>query len=293
MGDYFKSHMPKFCFVALAVVIAIYVYTDGHCTDFLIHYNSPLSTLSYVAVMASAVFVAYQAILIRRDYKTKIEHAEFEKAYRLAGYYSKAILPKCLFARNFLVRIAESIDRDYTSKMDKFDKFTPAEAKKLFGENVIEEFRKKWRDTNNIVIDYALFEFMKNSNIPFANLFDNPNSGKNLKKQRSQTSLADWQIVSVLNSIINMLNEIEYFSTYFCSGLAAPTAVYMILHQTYLDFVRYAYLLICYLNSQNSPGHEYYAHTISLYHQWNYESKKRNEKIKSVLEPEKPKKVHS
>ena len=77
-----------FLLILTIILVILYALASGHLCDGLIYYNQSLATLSYIAIILSAIFVAYQAYLFRKDYETRKEHSEFDTAYRLAGYYA-------------------------------------------------------------------------------------------------------------------------------------------------------------------------------------------------------------
>lgn len=95
--------MKRICTISISAIlfIGIFAYYNDHLSDCFIYYNESIETLSYIAVIVSVIFVAYQAWLFRKDYNNKKEHAEFEKSYELAGYYAKNIIPKMSFINLF------------------------------------------------------------------------------------------------------------------------------------------------------------------------------------------------
>ena len=142
-------------------MITIFMY--GHLYNYFIYYNQALASISYIAIIFSAVFVAYQAYLFRKDYEARKEHSEFDTAYKLAGYYAKNILPNTHFSNKLLSEINLKIDKDFYKKSNLFINFTEIEAQKIFGIDVIKIFDKEITDANNI--DFVLYEHHK-TNIP-------------------------------------------------------------------------------------------------------------------------------
>ena len=281
-------------------MITIFMY--GHLYNYFIYYNQALASISYIAIIFSAVFVAYQAYLFRKDYEARKEHSEFDTAYKLAGYYAKNILPNTHFSNKLLSEINLKIDKDFYKKSNLFINFTEIEAQKIFGIDVIKIFDKEITDANNI--DFVLYEHHK-TNIPrikikeeWNNLLKNCKSkskNKPINISKEEREFYNDKYNELINYTLSILNDIEYFAMYFCSKLAAPETVYMSLHQTYLEFMMNNYLLICYQNSK--PGHEYYTHAIQLYNIWseisNKRDKEREEALNKINSPEKPKKLHS
>lgn len=74
-----------------------------------------------------------------------------------------------------------------------------------------------------------------------------------------------------------LLNTLEYFSMYFCKGLAKEDVVYQSLHQNFRSTVLMLYFDIATVNK--IPTEKYYTHIIALFNMWNnkYKEKKQIE----------------
>jgi len=74
----------------------------------------------------------------------------------------------------------------------------------------------------------------------------------------------------------NLLNNLEYFSMNFTSGIADKETVYRALHQTYLGTVKNLYFPLARHNDR--PNDKFYNNIIELYNEWNSsDSKSRQE----------------
>lgn len=295
--------MKVFVILFVASVLC-YAYKSDHISDCLVYYNQPLATLSYVAIILSAIFVAYQAYLFRRDYETRKERSEFDMAYKLAGYYAKQILPNTRFANEILSEINLKIDRDFYKKSNLFVNFTSTEAQQIFGGDVIEKFLKELGNLDQNKLCFYEHLRTKIPRIKLTKDWDDVLRSQSAQSKNKKCSIVkDPGIelfykdkrIELVNDIFKVLNDFEYFAMYFCSGLAAPDNVYMSIHQTYLEFITNNYLLIC---SQNEKlGHEYYTHAVKLYKNWNEISNKKDieraEAFKKLTKPEEPKRLHS
>lgn len=228
-------------------------------------YHDSVETLSFIAVIVSTIFVAYQIALFLKDYRQKRAHSEFETAYKLAGYYAKNIIPSLKAAQLHLRKINRLVCPNYYSQASKFKEFTADEAKLIFGPHVIKDFFDGLTNPNNL--NYPLYEFYLNGTSIKKSKDKIPPIKKSGKDHAERDSFLREQTFLVNQHITFVLNNIEYFSMYFCSGLASSDTVYPSLHQTFIDFVIDSYLLICYMNSK--PGHELYIHTTTLYNEWN------------------------
>lgn len=326
--DRIQSHMTT-ALLGLGIIflfIALSLY--GHATDFLDFYNKPLSSLSSLAVIVSAIFVAIQVKmaahqlnavseqaksasseleLLYKDYNRRKEHSEFETAYNLAGHYAKYIIPRLAYLNRFLDTVNRKVAPDYYIKSSQFKNFNQAEAEKVFGKGIISKFQKEFCDPKNMVVSLDLFEFLSSSNLytptdndlktifEIVKIEQSQTSKKNKSREKKIVDFINEKFFIVQKDITNIINDLEYFSMYFCAKLAAPDAVYISLHQTYLEVIINAYLFICYKNTE--PGHEYYAHAIKLYNTWTAkrikEDSDRATELARILQPSEPQKMHS
>ena len=268
--------------LALAGILLAIFYQYDHVYDFFNYYNTPISTISNIAVIVSVCFVAYQVRLAVNDYAQRKKHSEFDTAYKLAGFYAKDIIPKLAYTNRFFSNINKALAPDYYHKAIEFKDFTKEEAERIFGAGITERFRKEFANPRNVFVNMDLFEFLSSSR--FYALTEDDRKfiiGMNdrlldpKKSEKAPTKIKAFQdkiVFIVGKDITNLMNSIEYFSMYFCEGLAAPIAVYRSLHQTYLDIVISAYLFIAAFNT--SEGHEFYPHTTELYRKWAEQSLK-------------------
>ena len=269
------------------IIIGIPIWAHPE-PDWLVYYNVPLATLSYIAVIATAIFIGYQAKLFLKDYTQKNKRAEFELSYRMANYYSTEIIPYMASIKHFLIAINKNIDPTYKSKVPSFAKFTASEATEIFGvcpdgKEVVakfEEYFTKPMPESTLIKLFSLhdgktqLELKKEWDVLL----------ENKTPQERNIFFAD-KTIEFCKNTVSLFNKIEYFSMFFCSGLAIPENVYMSLHQTFLGYLHEGYLFIC--NMNKNPGHEYYMHTIDLYSQWQHtfmlDENKRKQSLKEAL----------
>lgn len=81
--------------------------------------------------------------------------------------------------------------------------------------------------------------------------------------------------------IMELLNELEWFSLHFTYKLADEKIVYQSLHQTFISNVQTLYFFISRINK--SPSEKYYTNVIHLYRSW-YDCKVRQQKKQRELE---------
>ena len=265
--DFCKKNKIRVSIFIAALSLTIPTLFYGHVYEWLHFYHDSVETLSFMSVIVSTIFVAYQIALFLKDYREKHAHSEFETAYKLAGYYAKNIIPSLNAAQIHLRTINRKVCSDYYTKVSEFREFTSAEAKRIFGPNIVNDFFREFSNYKNI--NYPKYEFYLNGTPSKTSEQKIPAVKKPGKNGKLDTTARDTflreQLFLVNQHITFVLNDIEYFSMYFCSGLASSETVYPSLHQTFLDFVIDSYLLICYMNSK--PGHELYVHTTTLYNE--------------------------
>lgn len=297
--------MKKIILVLLIILLFFVIWHDGHIHDCLIYYSQPMSTISYIAVTLTAIFIAYQAKqmarqseinaeqskLLLKDYDTRLEHAEREKAYKLAGYYAKNILPRMIFANKFLYNInLKIIGEEFYSKSSQFKKFTKVESEKVFNRvDIVKLFRREMLNPKNVPVNFDFMKFLEMNNLNLYWGVKKETVAEQKDRANESMTKIELPMEAIISGVTYILNDIEYFSMYFSSGLADANSIYMVIHQTYLEFVRNAYLLFCLANSK--IGHEYYAHTIKLYNMWTEESNKRDIDMEKKFSPEEPHKV--
>lgn len=234
--------------------------------------NASLGNISQLAVIISALFVAYQAYLFRKDYQSRNEHSAFNISYQLARYYADNILPRMGAANNIIQDICKrSVPAEtFKEKIVDFSAFTEPEATTLFSRNAIDKFHDDYRhcvDEDMLAHFFSIYH-----GIPYLEI----------KKEWEQTlSTANpdereqfYKDMSLLmqRNIADVFNHLEFLSMYFHSGLADSDTVYVSLHQTFLDFIASSYLYIAARNK--SPKHAFFTHIIALYKKWHDKSER-------------------
>ena len=244
-----------------------------HGEDFLIHYHDSIETLSFSAVILSAIFVYWQIKLFIQDYQKKNERSEYDKSYALAKFYGEKLLTRMLPVEKLLSsvnqRLLPQYDETYNKAKNKMNKFTYQEASTIFGEEHISTFQK---EINAALTPEAMIEFF--SLIERRTHLEIQTEWKNIIYGHSPAEITSFYRDKrrlVKHHIADVFNDLEYFSMVFCSGLAVPDNVYASLHQTYIGFVETGYIYIASRN--NKEGHEFFTHITRLYLSWSIKSK--------------------
>lgn len=263
-----------------------------------------LDNITCVATIASAIFVATQAYLFKKDYKVRNNTSEVEKAINLSRYYKDNILDNTSYLFSIFKAIGiEDILRkvDYTELVE----FNKEELKKLLSESERKDISKK---LSNIDVDLLINtrillksttkdEFVESTMLSLSNQLiktldesamtevekESPKHNKIKSKQthakvlyelKSQIYKREFEEV-----VSNTLNNMEYFAMNFNNNIADEEVVYQSLHQSYLRLVKMLYF---YISQQNESGKDkYYTNVIELYVKWNnrYNEKCTQEKM--------------
>lgn len=237
--------------------------------NFICEYAT-LGNISQVSVILSAVFVAYQAHLFRKDFQVRNEHSAFNISYQLAKYYAEKILPRIGAANNIIRKISQQAVPAETlkEKIVDFSAFTEPEATTLFSKNAIEKFHNDYRhcvDEDMLAQFFSIYH-----GIPYLEVKNDwKNTLSNATPEEREQFYKDLSHL-MQRDIADVFNHLEYLSMYFYSGLADSDTVYVSLHQTFLDFIASSYLYIAERNK--SPKHAFFTHIIALYKKWRAKS---------------------
>ena len=68
--------MKEIILVLLIILLFFVIWHDGHIHDCLIYYSQPMSTISYIAVTLTAIFIAYQAKQMARQSEINAEQSK-------------------------------------------------------------------------------------------------------------------------------------------------------------------------------------------------------------------------
>ena len=253
-----------------------------HGEDFLIHYHDSIETISFSAVILSAVLVYWQVKLFIKDYQKKNERSEHDKSYAMAKFYAEKLLARMVPVEQIMFDLNKRMINNYQEsipiKRNRMSKFNVDEATAIFKDLNIDSFQK---ELNNILTPDVLLHFF--SNIERRTRLEIRNEWNKSLRNASPDDIEMFyqdKRIHVRHIIADTFNDLEYFSMVFCSGLAVPDNVYSSLHQTFIQFVQNGYLYIARHNKYK--GHEFYTHIIQLYNVWHVKSLKNDLSIIAV-----------
>ena len=283
--------MDRYIFPLFLIIGLIYGIIDNviipHQNDFLIYYHTPIETLSYIAVITSTGFIAYQIRLFIEDYDNKNQRAEQEYTYEMARYYAERLIPKFRPIKIYLDKTNNSIpigNKDWLKNLQEQElQFTAAEANSIIQEGITKDFLATMQ--NNIPKNDLLTFF---ADITHKTTYEIDNEWKALLRRATdedETRFYREKANQLRREIFNAYNELEYLAMVYCSKLAIPETVYVSLHQSYLDLATTGYLFIASRN--NNPGHEYFTHIRSLRNRWLRQAKQEQKNRSVSTDPSK------
>ena len=106
--------------------------------------------------------------------------------------------------------------------------------------------------------------------------------GKEIKIQdEEKAALLDALWREFFDIVSNALNDLEFFSMNFISGVADDSIVFPLLHQTYLTLVQLLYYYIAIQNKNEKD--KFYTNVIELFEKWRTIDKENEKKISNAI----------
>lgn len=257
-----------------------------------INWGTFIDNIYKIAGVGSAVFVAYQSAMFKKDYNLRNDKAEREKAIELTRFYSETIIPKISYFYHVFkeVGIEEIVEKLDFSDLREFDR---TELEKLIGKQNIETINDKIKnidievliEARKLLKEVTLSDFHNDlSTIKINKIFKSKieaattleeirdikatkQINENFKKDISSYYYYKNKYYNEFNSMItDTANLLEYFCMNFNSGIADEKTIYQSVHQSFLGCVR---LLYYWIAQQNSCGKDkYYTNIIELFNSW-------------------------
>lgn len=190
-----------------------------------------------------------------KDFDYKVRRDSIQRAVELTQYYVKEIIPGLIEFNSFFNGSAYETETKKLNQ-EKFKNFDLIELRKIITENNSSEsyevvIPKMWR---------LLSETLKKG-----------------EERKDRNGLVNGAITYEFK-LQDLLNNLEYFSMNFTSGIADKVTVYRALHQTYLGTVKNLYFPLACQNDQ--PEDKFYNNIIELYNEWNSSDCKNKQEFK-------------
>lgn len=272
--------------------------------------------LGNLAMVFSAIFVAVQVNIFKRDYNFNDDKASREKAIELSKFYSDNILLnkityiKSVFSRCGIQKIIECV------KFSDLKEFDNQELEEVLGNEKTLIIKKIMENIGSVEIGILINASKYINFVSINDYLDNLDAinfekyhkataeseaaatiGEDLSKEEQEKIKKQKSIMSnrKLNyhyyrskysrefnhTVAESLNLLEYFCMNFNSGIADEETVYQSLHQTFLGTVKLLYYNI---SERNVSGKDkYYTNIIKLYNKWSdrYEEQHQKERESS------------
>lgn len=157
------------------------------------------------------------------------------------------------------------------------------EVAKLFAENLLEDIS----DLLDIFEEIGLQDIMNKVKSEKMKNFTCIEMNRIIDKNELEMILGKLKELSKTNqekfsNISKVLNQLEYMSMYFNTGIAEEKTVYQSLHQLYLSFVKEVYPVIAFANVNNKD--KAYINVIKLFNVWNERYIENSETEKELFE---------
>lgn len=252
-----------------------------------------------LATIGSAIFVAVQAGLFKKDYNTKNDKSEVEKAIELSKFYNDNIL---LNKITYISTVFESCGLDkiiYSSvKNANLVEFDNLELEEVFGteklkiiENIINSIDltilveaskylheitpQEYLDIKQTIKIYNLSKSTANQQVAASassdmnfQIKDNGKPTINMLEVNNE-KYKYYQVkyhIQFETAIADALNLLEYLCMNFNTNIADEEVIYQSLHQTFFSTINLLYYRIANINLTGKD--KYYTNIIKLYNKW-------------------------
>ncbi|WP_085829061.1 DUF4760 domain-containing protein [Clostridium massiliodielmoense] len=238
-----------------------------------------------IATIGSAIFVGYQAKMLKTDYKIKNQRAEIEKAIELSKFYHENILRD---KADYIYKVFNYIgieDHIKHLKYTDLKKFNKKELYQVLGKKTLEDIHSKLKKVDAKILSKCGYKFYMYSMDEYLNSIRVINGISEINRgekeaiatldencnisyiHRHQYDYYDHKYKNEFNIVVcEILNQLEYFAMNFNSNIADERTVYQSLHQTFLGLVKLLYFRISEVN--NSGKDKYYTNIIDLFNKW-------------------------
>ena len=253
------------------------------------------NNLETIITLCSLLFVAIQTRTLSRTYKYNCSWQEKEKAAELAYMYKENILPN--------VNYISAVQKDTgimellgNINLDSIATFNQTELFRLTNTDIEKHITEKQYKNENItlLITYRqIFKQICNKKMHDINPLliekwiaaegkEKDKDGKEIKIQdEEKAALLDALWREFFDIVSNALNDLEFFSMNFISGVADDSIVFPSLHQTYLTLVQLLYYYIAIQNKNEKD--KFYTNVIELFEKWRTIDKENEKKISNAI----------
>lgn len=222
-------------------------------------------TVGSIATAGALIFTMWQNRYIKAQTAAAIKSYEYncgwqekEKATELAKFYADQMMPKIIY-----INVVSAVYRDLLVEIkdDEMSRFTLSELQSLTSKDIYKGINERIQNCSVKRFQLARTFLPESMRTQF------------LESENTDISL---YVMEFRNVSSQLLNELEYFSMCFTSGVADETIVYQSLHQTFFSTIKMLYFKIAAPNDVTKD--KYYTHTIKLYKLWRDRDKQNERK---------------
>lgn len=253
------------------------------------NFQQAIDIASKIVGMVVGVFAVVSACIALKNYIYQKNRAAKDKACELARFFEAEILGVMGFIVNVLKKSSGDLLK-LTFPSDKIRSFDSREMVRLIKSAGKEksQIEKAFTGIDHKAVFGFLFKRAKTEVEQSRVILHAKQNGDTRELEYNKdTLIAEFSVL-----ITDLLNKLEWFSTYFRLNVADESVVYQSLHQSYLAVVNILYFKIADLNVNN--GNKYYTNIIELYIKWSdrmrkWQKKQEKANRKAEVPPHKPK----
>ena len=253
---------------------------------------------STVILMGTLIYIAKQTNIQKKDLEMRINYQKREKAIEMAKVFSE-LIDKTILVSEVLKNL-EAINKVNISDSDynHLNYFDEDELKKLFDEDDLGKIKSEI-NIENIGLEKYISAYAITGDSSLNKFKDEIIFLINEKFLRNEKTKQEYDKMDIIikrefsKTMVELLNQLEWFSMHFMSDIAEEKTVYQSLHQIYLKTIKLYYPHIAYLNRKGIKD-KYYCNIIGLYVKWaniyhkeKEDEVKRNKKISDLKQKEK------
>ena len=253
---------------------------------------------STVILMGTLIYIAKQTNIQKKDLEMRINYQKREKAIEMAKVFSE-LIDKTILVSEVLKNL-EAINKINISDSDynHLNYFDEDELKKLFDEDDLGKIKSEI-NIENIGLEKYISAYAITGDSSLNKFKDEIIFLINEKFLRNEKTKQEYDKMDIIikrefsKTLVELLNQLEWFSMHFMSDIAEEKTVYQSLHQIYLKTIKLYYPHIAYLNRKGIKD-KYYCNIIGLYVKWaniyhkeKEDEVKRNKKISDLKQKEK------
>jgi len=241
--------------------------------------NFSFQDLTNISGIITSVVTAFSVIILYFTYRHNKRREYKQKACDLAKYYADNFINKITYICIILASNRSDELLSNCFKPEDIYRFDYEELKELEKKHGIKDstifnsintiqpeviFKAKIRTGKSAKENNDIYDFYSKK------LEAETAAGiQNQSKLTSSFAINSSALVEGFHKeIIDLLNELEWFSMNFVYKLADEKLVYTSLHQTYLSNIVYLYYFICVLNKDKNVCDKLYKNIIKLYNKW-------------------------